>query len=326
MGRNMAGPKNRVETAETEAAQWYSRLGERSVENQTVKDFFEWRKAPANDDAYRRVERAWGKSRELAGDPAMRDALTEVLSRKTRRTSSDRGRRLIIGVAALGATATLAFAGWSWLEARTVFATSVGEQRLVQLADGSSVRLDTDSRMRVRFDGRRRLIELETGQALFIVAHDAKRPFVVTAGDARVTAIGTVFDVRRRDREANVTLVSGVVDVAGGGKTERMTAGHQARITQAGPATTAIDADAETSWTTGRIIFRDTPLSEAVTEINRYLTAKVELDARSLASEPVNGVFKTGDRDAFVSTASEVFGLQVAAGPDGSVRLSERGK
>ena len=321
----MTGPRNRVKAAETEAADWFSRLGERSVSTQTIKDFFEWRQAPANQDAYRRVELAWGESRKLADDPGMRAVLDEALSRTSRTKPVKRRRGVVIGIAAITTAAALTFGGWSWLESRTVFRTSVGEQRLVQLADGSSVRLDTDSRIRIRYDSGQRLIDLENGQALFTVAHDASRPFVVAAGDAQVTAIGTVFDVRRHNGAADVTLVSGVVAVAGGGRTERMSAGHQARITRAGPTTRAVDASAETSWTEGRIIFRDTPLSEAVAEVNRYLTAKVELASPQHAAEPVNGVFKTGDRDAFVSAATAVFDLSVTPGPNGSVRLSERG-
>ena len=326
MGRSMAGPKKRVETAETEAAAWHARLGERTVATQTIRDFGAWRQSPQNADAYRRVELAWGESRKRAGDPAMQEALDDILTRTARTRTVAPDRRMLFGVAAVSAAALLAFGGWSWMQSRTVFATAVGEQRLVQLADGSSVRLDTGSRIKIAFDGRRRLVDLQAGQALFTVAHDPGKPFVVEAGSARVTAIGTVFEVRRQGADAKVTLVSGVVEVDAGPARQRMQAGHQARTTATGLVAAPVDIAAETSWTEGRIIFRDTPLRTAVAEVNRYLTAKIELDADDLAAAPVNGVFKTGDRDAFVSTAAEVFGLRVSAGADGSVRLSERGK
>lgn len=321
----MTGPKNRVEAAETEAAEWHARLGAKTVTTQTIEDFFAWRGNPANADAYRRVELAWGGTQKLAGDPKMRAALEDALNRSVRGKGRRRAQAPLIALASLGAAAVLAFGGWTWLQARTVFATTVGEQRLVQLADGSSVRLDTNSRIRVRFEGDQRRIQLETGQALFTVARDADRPFVVEAGEARVTAIGTVFDVRRETAGTSVTLVSGIVEVAAGKDVRRMTAGQQARATSAGTEAAAVDVDAVTSWTEGRIVFRDVPLSQAVDEVNRYLTAKVELDSPSHAGEPVNGVFKTGDRDAFVSVASEVFGLRISNGADGTIRLSEPG-
>ena len=108
----------------------------------------------------------------------------------------------------------LAIGGAVFWNGQGLYTTAVGEQRVIQLADGSNVSLDTDSRIRVRFAGAERRLELERGQALFDVADDG-RPFVVVAGDTSITAVGTVFDVRRHSDGVKVTLVSGVVDVAG---------------------------------------------------------------------------------------------------------------
>lgn len=326
MGRTMTNPKIRVEAAETEAAAWHARLGERNVSTATIEEFFAWRAAPANAEAYRRVEKVWADTGSLAGDPAIGAALDAAMSRRTGQARPVRLPRTLLGLAAVAGAAALAIGSWTWLQGRTVFATDVGEQRLVQLADGSSVRLDTASRIRVRYEGDRRLVDLEHGQALFTVAHDRSRPFVVQAGEARVTAVGTVFDVRRNGTAVSVILVSGAVDVAPGeGRAaRRMAAGQHAKVTPAGIATRIADVPAETGWTDGRIVFRDTPLREAVAEVNRYLTAKIELDAAGPGAVPVNGVFRTGDRDAFVSTASQVFDLEASPGPDGSVRLSAR--
>lgn len=144
-----------------------------------------------------------------------------------------------------------------------------------------------------------------------------------------MTAVGTVFEVRRDGEIATVTLVSGVVDLGGrrvARGESRMTAGQQARVTASSAVTAPVDVQAETSWTEGRIVFRDTPLRLAVAEVNRYLTDEVVLDAGALDGVRVTGVFKTGDRDAFVSVASEVFDLRISPGRGGSVRLSERGK
>ncbi|WP_291836971.1 FecR domain-containing protein, partial [Brevundimonas sp.] len=325
--RIMTNPTIRVETAETEAAAWHARLGVRNVSTATIEEFFAWRAEPTNAAAYRRVEKIWADTGKLGGDPEIAGALEAAMSRKAGAASSRGVPRTLLGLAAVGAAAALAIGAWAWQQSRTVFATGVGEQRLVQLADGSSIRLDTASRIRVRFADGRRLVDLERGQALFTVAHDRTRPFIVDAGGTQVTAVGTVFDVRRDGATVSVTLVSGAVDVTpeGAGRAvRRMAAGEQTRVSSNGLDTQAADVEAETSWTDGRIVFRDTPLRQAVSEVNRYLTAKIELDAASLDAVPVNGVFRTGDRDAFVSTASQVFELEVSPGPDGTVRLSER--
>lgn len=320
----MAGPKARMGAADIEAAEWHGRLGGRNVDARTIEDFFIWRQTPENAEAYRRVETVWTGTGGLEKDPQVSEALNAAFLRRSQRR---RPPRLLLGLAAVGAAAALA-AGFSfWLEARTVFSTGVGEERLVQLADGSSVRLDTASRVKVRFDGGRRLIELQEGQAFFTVAHDAGRPFVVAAGDARVTALGTVFDVRRDAAGVRVVLVSGAVEVAGGaGAAKRMTAGQQAKVTRTGVATGAADVGVETGWLEGRIIFRDAPLRAAVAEVNRYLPEKIVLDETVSGRASVNGVFETGDRDAFVSTATEVFNLKSTAGPGGSIILTERNK
>jgi len=319
----MTGPTKRVEPAELEAAAWHARLGAPRVASETIEEFFAWRQKPSNAEAYRRVEQAWTTTGSLAADPEIAEALEAAMSRRTKARPVYRVKALV-AVGASVAVATIAVAAWVWASSKDVYATAVGEQRSVQLADGSSVRLDTNSRIRVRFDSGRRTVELASGQALFNVAHDAHRPFVVEAGEAQVTAVGTVFDVRRVGEGVEVTLVAGVVDVlAAQGKTPaRMGAGHQARVGSGGLRVAAVDTRIETSWADGRVVFRDTPLRDAVAEVNRYLADPIVLDAPSLETEAVNGVFKTGDRDAFVYAATAALGLRSSAGPNGSIRLT----
>ena len=319
----MPNPKVRVEPAETEAAAWHARLGEPRVSGETIEAFFSWREKPENADAYRRVEVAWSETGALANDPDILGAVDAAMSRKGSDAARPRDRRRLFGLGAVFASLAAGLVIWTLLPDRNLYETSVGETRVVQLADGSSVRLDTASRMQVRFDGDRRLIDLEAGQALFTVAHDASRPFVVTAGSAQVTAVGTVFDVRRDKGEVRVTLVSGAVDVVGGQRVaQRLKAGHQARVTGEGVAARAVDVPAETGWTEGRIVFRDVPLEQAVGEVNRYLTDGIELDAPGRETELVSGVFRTGDRDAFVSAATSALVLRASAGKGGGVRLT----
>ena len=322
----MTNPKARVEIADKEAAAWHVRLGGPDVGADAIKDFFTWRQEPVNADAYRRVEKIWADTGKLTRDPEVQEAFDAALFRRKGDGRARRLPRTLIGLGAIGAAIALAFGAYAWWGGRDTFATDIGEQRLVQLADGSSVRLDTASQIRVRFDGHRRVVELERGQALFTVAHDAQRPFQVEAGGTQVTAVGTVFDVRRDEAGVQVVLVKGIVDVAAsgeGGRLRRMTPGQLTRVTKAG-ATTISPADLEraTSWSDGRLVFRDTPLRQAVAEMNRYLTDPITLDAPTKENETVNGVFRTGDRDAFVSAASAVFDLQASPRKDGAVHLS----
>lgn len=322
----MASPNTRVAKADMEAAAWHARLGVRSVSTETIEEFFAWRSDVDNAEAYRRVEKVWAVSGGLAGASRIQAAVAEAMARKVDRKAKRRMPRTLFGAAAVTAAGVLVVSGWFWHEARTVFSTDIGEQRVVQLADGSTVRLDTGSQIRVRFERRERRIELGRGQALFTVAHDAARPFVVHAGDVSVTAIGTVFDVRRTGEDVRVTLVSGAVDVAGAAdaRASRLTAGRQAQVTPTAVTTQPVDVAKATSWTDGRIVFEDTPLRDAVAEVNRYLTSGIVLDARDLTNVPINGVFRAGDREAFALAAAEGLGLNSRVRPDGVLLLSKR--
>lgn len=326
MGRNMTNPTVRVEAAEKEAADWHARLGTTVVATKTIEDFFEWRSRPGNADAYRRVELVWKQGRGLGADPEIAAALEGARRRGHRRLTPGR-RSVIFGGLATATAVALVIGGAFWWSGRGVYETSVGEQRLVQLADGSSVSLDTDSRIHVRFENGERRIDLDQGQALFDVAHDAGRPFVVHASGTRITAVGTVFEVRRTGPGVAVTLVSGVVDVVAtdvAAAPRRMAAGQKTQVSARSITTKDVNTAAETSWTTGRLIFTDVPLEEAVSEVNRYLTAKIEIDDPAIRAVAVNGVFRTGDRDAFVAASSDVMGLNAVPKADGSIGLSRR--
>lgn len=324
----MANPTVRVEAAEREAADWHARLGTAVVATKTIEDFFEWRSRPGNADAYRRVEQVWTQGRGLGSDPEVAAALEGARKRARKRGAPNR-RSVIYGGLAAATALALVIGGALWWTGRGVYETSVGEQRVVQLADGSSVSLDTASRIRVRFDGGERRIELDRGQALFRVAHEAGRPFVVHADGTEVVAVGTVFDVRRSDARVDVTLVAGVVDVVAPDVAEgrrRMAAGQKTQVSSQGVTTRAVDAAVETSWTEGRLIFSDMTLEQAVSEVNRYLTDRIEIEDPALGRIVVNGVFRTGDRDAFVAAASDGLGLQAVTRADGTVLLSRREK
>ena len=150
------------------------------------------------------------------------------------------------------------------------YAADTGEVRRIVLEDGSSVTLNTDSVIRVRYEAGQRRVDLGHGEASFAVAHDASRPFVVRAGDLRVRAVGTEFVVRLQGEQVSVTVAEGVVEV------KRPTPGPDARrliyehdqIVAAGPApltATNIGQDEvarQLAWRDGLLVFDGEALSE----------------------------------------------------------------
>jgi transmembrane sensor len=201
-----------------------------------------------------------------------------------------------------------------WRSQGQTFATQVGGQRLEVLADGSRMRLNTDTQVRVAFRGGERHVVLTHGQAFFEVAHDTARPFVVEADGVRVRALGTRFDVRHDGQGVAVTLLQGRVQVrAADGQAAVLAPGQAVVADRRGvSAPTTADAAAVTSWTSGRITLSGLPLREAVTEINRYAVRKVVLDVpEAVARQPVSGQFVAGDVDSFVAGARSLYGLRI---------------
>lgn len=295
-----------------EASAWFSRLNQRRVSTADVHAFAAWRRTPANAEAYARVERLWESSGGLAADPDVQQMIEMAA-----RPKKTRGRQRPLGyLAAAGAGAALvicAVVGWNALQPPT-YGTEIGERRTIALADGSSVTLDTASRIQVRLSRDRRAIELIEGQALFDVAADASRPFVVSAGGVEVRALGTRFDVRRMNGGARVILAEGRVavtkaDAPEGGWT--LSPGQQVLTTRTAPRVEPVDVATATSWTTGRLIFDHTPLREAIAEMNRYSSVKVELASPGLAQTPVSGAFNAGDMDGFTAALSDLYPVTV---------------
>jgi transmembrane sensor len=285
-----------------------------------------WRRRPENLAAYVAMEDLWRDSAGLAGDADIEAALAGARGRGVAREAGGLGWASV-GLGAIlvvGLGLCLAPLGFRVGQGQ-IYEARVGASRVVALADGSRVRLDTDSRIAVRFERARREVVLLQGRAFFDVVHDVGRPFVVAAGENRVTDLGTRFDVRVDGRKARVVLVSGALSVRGAGPAWTLRPGEQVVV---GPGVSAAPARADvaavTSWTTGRLIFRDTPLAEAVREMGRYSDRPLRLDAADLAQVKVNGAFDTGNVDAFVGAISALFPISVARQPDGAIDLMRR--
>ncbi len=197
----------------------------------------------------------------------------------------------------------------SGIHART-YTTATGEQRRVVLADGSTIDLNTQTRLRVRFSGAARDIELSEGEAYFTVAKDPARPFTVTAGNRQVRALGTAFIVRGDERRVSVTLIEGKVTVApvrslrDASKSGEARAGAQPvplalapgqRVTfVSNGATAQLDSPAiakVTAWRERRLIFEDQTIAEVAAEFNRYNSRQIVIEDPALGEERINGVF-----------------------------------
>ena len=311
--------------ARAQAAHWYARLQTLPVSARTLEAFFAWRRIEGNRDAYIAVDRFYNQAGSLADRPAILAATEHAINRPAHRSSN---RGLPIGTLAAVAVALLVVGVTlvgEWPAGGDRYATEIGEQRKLVLADGSRVMLDTDTAMTVKFvDGARR-VSLEHGQAYFTVAHDAARPFTVDAGGARVLATGTQFDVHRNGNTVDVTLVEGGVRVSAddrpvarlrAGQTLTLNSGHVGPIK-------AVDTAPATAWTRGRIVLDGMTLQDAIASVNRYVDTPVRLDAPGFADARISGTVDTGDARSFAAAVTAVLPLKAQADADGSISLRQ---
>jgi ferric-dicitrate binding protein FerR (iron transport regulator) len=205
--------------------------------------------------------------------------------------------------------------------------TGVGEQRSVVLGDGSLVTLNTSSSIEVQMAKDRRTVTLLAGEALFEVAHDARRPFDVTTADTTVRAVGTQFDVDRRAASTTVTVVEGRVAVystpdgaqRGGQTTQPLGAGEQLTLAPRS-AHKPVRADVATAiaWTQRKLIFEHRQLGEVAAEFNRYNRQVIEIQSAELRNQEVTGVFQANDPGSFLTFLSRLPGVTIQQSADHS--------
>lgn len=324
----------RVSTAEStivaEASAWFIEFRSGDATADARARFDEWlRRSPQHIQAYLEVASAW--SELPTADPEGRIDLRELIERARasvddnvvplstvagraghRSDRAGRRPRALSLAAALAAFAILVgVATWLGFYRADTYSTGIGEQRTVRLEDGTTVELNALSTIKVRLASDVRKVELTEGQALFHVAKDPKRPFIVRSDATTVRAVGTQFDVHRKLSGTVVTVLEGRVAVAEVTPTLIeprievapifLSAGEQVTVTeQEKPRAKRADIASATAWLQKRLIFDETPLDEVASEFNRYNTRRLVISDPELRAVPISGVYSTTDPDALI--------------------------
>ncbi len=226
-----------------------------------------------------------------------------------------RGWPLAASVVAAGLLAALFLTSRGAVELQTQSA----QVRQVPLLDHSTVTLNTSTRVRVVFTDAQRTIRLLEGEALFDVARDPVRPFVVEVGDTRVRAVGTAFVVRREPAgKVRVLVKDGVVEVSRGGAAGsgpvQVAALHQVEVAeQQVSAVAAVSARALTrplNWQDGMIHLDGMSLREAAAEFAHYGPVRIVIEDPELASRTITGRFSVNDPVGFARAVASSFDAQ----------------
>lgn len=300
----------------TEAAAWVARLHGPFRTPAVENGFRDWlREDPDHARAFELVTESWDEV------PALRDAADIRISLPSDRRKPGRWRIPLASAAALAVLSLLA--GLYFLRSPKV-STQVGEQRVIALQDGSRIHLNTATELRVEYDEKRRHVSLQSGEALFVVAQEPTRPFIVSVGDREVKALGTSFLVRRDPQRVAVTLVEGKVAVApraapSGTSDEKwrsariLTPGERVTFSEA-RNTPALDhpaIESLTAWQRGKVPIENLTLLDAAAEMNRYGTVALIIERREAQHLRVSGIFQAGDSLSFARAVAQNYGLEV---------------
>jgi transmembrane sensor len=240
---------------------------------------------------------------------------------------------------------------WSQLVRTPTYTTGIGEQRSVALADGSTVELNSRTKVKVRYSERERAIELLEGQALFRVATDRARPFIVTSDATRVRAVGTQFDVYKKRSGTVVTVVEGRVAILtnvadpelhsiavdapqlslpsstseadqrdserdGAGAGIFLIAGEQVTVTRATVQEAILPNIASAiAWRQGQLVFESASLAEVAEEFNRYNEKQLVVRDADLYDFHISGVFSSTDPASLIRFLRERPEVQITETP-----------
>jgi transmembrane sensor len=306
-----------ADETEMRAADWLARE-DRDLTVEEAVDLKHWLAASTlNRVAYLRLKACWQRADRLS---ALKTPAASIGESSNVRAGLLARPRLLAAIAAVLLLLAAGAASWQlWrVPSEQVFATAVGKMQAVRLADGSRMELNTNTRVRTDVTAARRIITLDSGEAYFDVVHDAARPFVVYAGNRRITDLGTKFSVFRNGDDVRVTVREGrvKVDVLDRPAVDAPVVAEAGHTVMAKGSETLVFAKPDTditgglAWRSGMLVFNQQTLAEAADQFNRYNSRKIVIEGNARRIR-IGGSFKADNVEVFVLLLHRGFGLSV---------------
>ncbi|WP_421706490.1 FecR family protein [Algihabitans sp.] len=328
-GQHLGGEDETVAAARD----WLVRMTSGEPTAEESRRFQAWlAQSPSHRKAYEQERLFWqrlGHLKAASGPhtwaPASR-ASAPSTERSARGRVSARARRTFAAAGLAAACLSLFLLSGDWLRAAVLadHRTAQGELLSVDLSDGSTTHLDTDTALAVTFNAAERRIALLRGEALFEVAPDPQRPFRVELAGGVIEAVGTAFVVRHDGDAADIAVLEGQVRVvspaAAGSEAAAILArpGERTRFAKDDPPSPpeTFDLRRAAAWRQGVILIDGLPLDRALEELDRYRPGRILLMGEGDDYRPVSGAFDLRNVDAAVAGLAATHGLSVTAVTD----------
>lgn len=304
-----------------QAAHWFVLLASGDAGDDDRARWLRWRAAdPAHEKAWARVESASALFSAVPSGKAA--AALQALSRKTIPARSALLSLLLAGVLGVGGWQGYRASDWS---ADAV--TAVGQQREMQLEDGSRLLLDTDTAIDIEFDGEQRRLRLRRGRLFVATGHlpeFAAQPFRVATAQVEATALGTQFSVQQQLRQTRVVVIESRVELrTPDGEHLILEQGHSAVVGNDGVRRESQLLRNDSAWQRGMLIAEDMPLNEFLAELGRYHHGELQCDP-AVAQLRISGAFPLSDTGQLLVALAETLPVRIERDQSGRVRVLEK--
>lgn len=298
------------ELIDEQAVAWFTRLRADNVSCAEKSAFADWlQQSPDHQKAFDEICLLWG-------DTALKLALGETERTVFGQRHKPARQRFQLPVI-LAACLALVFVFRTELSvlAWSDYSTGIGARQTVNLADGSSVMLNTHSAITVTMKKDLRMVRLLQGEAFFDVAHDAARPFIVYANHSTTRVVGTRFLVHEKNHSDEVSVLSGKVRVTHKDRTEDSALLHDhdsVSVNREGlDRTHVMNARLTTSWIDGYLVFQNVALADVIEQVQRYRNGVVIFKDDSLRQFRINGRISLEDPRHILDTLEKTLSVKV---------------
>lgn len=313
-------------------AEWMARLQEgslgKNMSDAEKQAFKEWlNENPDNPDKFDACLEAWALSKDLENHSDIMMLLGEEVPELSEHEAPVQKKylHLIYGsVAACFMLIALSFVVLQYgssPNSQMQYQTGIGEQTVYTLPDGSRVHMNTDTRLSLNFTAKGRELRLLRGEAAFDVVHDKARPFDVLSGKGRVRAIGTRFNVFNNGEKVTISVLEGVVQVSSASDMKeiseaigpKLIIGQQMSYNNKGAMSEVKDIDVAKiqTWQQGRLEFLNAPLSDVISEMNRYSPTPIIIGDDSLLLLKVSGIFDVRDAGSMLGGLEDILPVKL---------------